>query len=32
MMDIEITVDDVPMISGVAILVRIIHNRYPENS
>jgi hypothetical protein len=28
----EITVEDVPMISGVAILVKPIHKRYPERS
>jgi hypothetical protein len=30
--DIEITVEDVPIISGVAILVSVIHNKYPENN
>ena len=32
MIDIETTVDEVPMISGVAILVRVIHRRYPESN
>ena len=31
-MDIETTADEVPMISGVAILLRVIHRRYPESN
>jgi hypothetical protein len=30
-MEIEMTVEEVPIISGVAILVRVIHRRYPES-
>jgi hypothetical protein len=29
---IEIAAEDVPIISGEAILARVIHNRYPDSS